>query len=157
MPRKTNAQWQEEINDIIKQRDFWCNKYNELLDQLTKGLEQTPAYQQMQIDLRNTQADRDMYKNLCDGLERQLMDLRQQSAEEQTEQHTEQGSPLLKNPRMGRPQIYGSELREEIRQRRGEGYSLRAIARCYNVSLATVHEICRDIPIPQKRKKADEP
>ena len=141
----TLAQQVKDLQKQNKELSEVINQQNQRINELQNGVEESAMYKQAISDIRMLQAQLDQAKKDIARLEAEKTDLF-----EKYSSVTEQIKSAAGH-RTGRPQLYSEELREEIRQKRSEGMTIRAIAKEYQMGLATVHEICQDIIISKKK------
>ena len=109
---KTKAQLEQELQEARETIERYYNQILEMQKAAAIGIEADPRYKQALGDAEAARQERDMYKGLYDKL-------------------TAKGQP-------GRPVKIPPEVKQQIREKRSQGESIRALAREFGVSIATV-------------------
>lgn len=142
----TLAQQVKDLQKQNKELSEVINRQNQRINELQKDIEDSDMYKQAISDIHMLQEQLDQAREEISRLEAEKADMF-----EKYSSITEQIKSAAGH-RTGRPPVYSEDLRLEIRQKRSEGMTIRAIAQEYQMGLATVHVICEGIAAPPRRK-----
>lgn len=123
MPQKTKAELQVELDETRETVQRYYDRIRELEGCMAEGVEKSSVYQQALRDAEAARSDAAMWRELYESLE------------------AKQNKPPVK---MGRPVKVTDSMRQEIRDKRSQGASIRDLAREYGVAIASIQRAIKD-------------
>lgn len=121
--QKTKAQLEEDLQQANEVIQYQHEQIQKLQSQVQGGVDASPVYQQALRDAEAARSDAAMWRELYESLE------------------AKHAKPPAK---MGRPVKVTESMRQEIRDKRSQGASIRDLAREYGVAIASIQRAIKD-------------